>query len=100
MENCLICDSAENYLTSYPSGGVENPLQFTEIQTCYACEFGIALPYKNQDELDNFYQSGKYWDEGANISETLIAHNKNQAKHRVRKNRRFLLNQDGCNPYP
>lgn len=89
IDQCPICKAHQfEKIHHYPA---KNPNFFyKEIVDCSTCHSGIALPYKNQDELTAFYDSGAYW-EGA-PSETLAMHNRNQAKMRVRYLHKYLKN--------
>ena len=81
LNKCPICNSikldAKN--ENYPCSNEDS--FYKEIVNCSNCNSGIALPYKNQTELNHFYNSGSYW---SNVSSNyLSAHTLTQANARV-----------------
>ncbi len=77
---CPLCqnDSIED-ATIYPLQ--DKNFFYNEILNCRECQLGIALPYKNQQELSEYYDSGAYWSDASN--KNVVMHNHNQAKKRV-----------------
>ena len=82
LERCPVCHSKNwGEISSYPTS--KNHCFYQEIIKCNACFSGVAIPYKNQLELDAFYKNGEYWDN--TDSKNLNIHTLTQAEERVKK---------------
>lgn len=80
LDQCPVCHSSNLIKTiNYPRP--KGSEFYTEIINCESCKSGIALPYKNQVELNRFYDSGAYWDSAS--SNNLSIHTLTQAEVRV-----------------
>ncbi|MCB0406863.1 MAG: class I SAM-dependent methyltransferase [Bdellovibrionales bacterium] len=81
MSSCRLCFSEETETRRYPG---QNELGFDEIVVCRNCGFGWAEPLKSQEELDQFYSKGAYW-ESSQASKELVNHYMNQSRKRLKK---------------
>ena len=79
--SCRLCSSEKTEVRSYPG---RNELGLNEIVVCKDCGFGWAMPFKTQEELDQFYSQGEYW-EGSQVSKELVNHYMNQSRKRLKK---------------
>jgi len=80
LDQCPVCHSSKlSQNINYPRSNDNN--FFTEIVNCDSCQSGAALPYKNQDELNRFYDSGAYWDSAS--SRNLNIHTLTQSETRI-----------------
>jgi len=86
QEICLLCNNELVREKKYPvKKGYKNILGFKKIKFCNHCQLGIAFPRKTQKELDQYYDSGKYWQKTVNENIYLSMHEKNQAEWRIKK---------------
>lgn len=85
MSECRLCRSTHITTRDYPGN---SELNFEEIALCGDCEFGWAIPFKTQPQLDAYYSKGAYWD-GSVVSNEVKNHYLNQSRHRLKKVKPF-----------
>jgi SAM-dependent methyltransferase len=79
---------------AYPSKLAQPDLRLESIRSCAHCGFGEAEPRPTQEQLDDFYRSGKYWHSGG-TDPYQLAHENQQSRLRVERILPWLARRQG-----